>query len=289
MKNFLIFSVCCLVMLCGCASQQDVFILEDRLIRLEQQYAALERENQVLKSRFQDDAQSRDQSDLKQRDQYAGFYVRLENAQEEVRSLRGSIDETNVILNQRLTALEEIDRERGSHVAQVDRVATLNRERVERIEDYLNLEPSKTSTASTEKSPAGAEKSSQTKTLTEDELYAGAKEAFDRGLAEEARKGFETLIKSFPNSKNADNSQFWIGETYYREKWYEKAILEYQKVIEKYPKGNKVPAALLKQGLAFFNLDDQANGRLILKELVKKYPRTPEADVARKKLNRSQN
>ena len=41
------------------------------------------------------------------------------------------------------------------------------------------------------------------------------------------------MLKRFPQSDQADNAQFWIGETYYRENWYEKAILEYQKVIEK--------------------------------------------------------
>ena len=92
------------------------------------------------------------------------------------------------------------------------------------------------------------------------------------------------LIQRFPKSERADNSQFWIGEIYYREKWYEKAILEYQKVIEKYPKGNKVPASLLKQGFAFSNLGDKSNSRLILEELIKKYPNSNEAKIAKDKV-----
>jgi TolA-binding protein len=75
-----------------------------------------------------------------------------------------------------------------------------------------------------------------------------------------------------------------VGETYYREKWYEKAILEYQKVVEKYPKGNKVPAALLKQGFAFSSIGDNSNGRLILESLIQKYPDSNEAKIAAKKL-----
>ncbi len=94
------------------------------------------------------------------------------------------------------------------------------------------------------------------------------------------------MLKLYPKSPQADNAQFWLGETYYREKWYEKAILEYQKVIEKYPKGNKVPASLLKQGLAFHSLGDKANTRLILTELIKKYPKSNEAKIAKQKLKR---
>jgi TolA-binding protein len=56
-------------------------------------------------------------------------------------------------------------------------------------------------------------------------------------------------------------------------------------VIEKYPKGNKVPAALLKQGLAFQNLGDTSNSRLILMELVKKYPESNEAKISQRKLD----
>ena len=62
-------------------------------------------------------------------------------------------------------------------------------------------------------------------------------------------------------------------------------ITEYQKAIENYPKGNKVPASLLKQGFAFLNIGDQTNARLILRELVDKYPESNEAKVAGKKLN----
>ena len=120
--------------------------------------------------------------------------------------------------------------------------------------------------------------------FSEDAIYHSGKQAFDQGDYESARENFQKLIKKYPNSKNADNAQFWIGEIYYHEKWYEKAILEYQKVIEKYPEGNKVQASLLKQGFSFFNLGDKANARLIFTELIKKYPKSNEAQIAKKKL-----
>ena len=69
-----------------------------------------------------------------------------------------------------------------------------------------------------------------------------------------------------------------VGET-------DQAILEYQTVIEKYPGGNKVQAALLKQGFAFASMGDKANARLILQELIEKYPNSSEAKIARQKLS----
>ena len=106
-------------------------------------------------------------------------------------------------------------------------------------------------------------------------LYAKGREAFDREDYEGARKAFESLIKQYPQSDQADNAQFWIGDTYYRQGWYEKAILEYQKVIENYPKGNKVPAALLKQGMAFTELGDKENATFIFKEIMSRSPCRP--------------
>ena len=76
----------------------------------------------------------------------------------------------------------------------------------------------------------------------------------------------------------------WIGESYYREKWFERAILEYQTVIEKYPKGNKVPAAMLKQGMALQKIGEKPSARLIFEELINKYPKASEAAIAKKKL-----
>jgi tol-pal system protein YbgF len=113
-----------------------------------------------------------------------------------------------------------------------------------------------------------------------------AKKLLDKGDVKAARKGFRNLIKKFPRSKNADNAQFWIGESYYREKWYQKAILEYQKVIENYPRGNKVAGAYLKQGLSFAALGENANSRLILNELIKKFPNSGEAVIGQKKLKK---
>jgi len=40
----------------------------------------------------------------------------------------------------------------------------------------------------------------------------------------------------------------------------------------------------LKQGFAFLNLGDKTNSRIILQELIRKYPNTNEAKIAQDKL-----
>jgi tol-pal system protein YbgF len=92
------------------------------------------------------------------------------------------------------------------------------------------------------------------------------------------------MITLYPKSDQCDNAYFWIGETYYREKSYEKAILEYQKIIDKYPNANKLPGALLKQGLAFKEIKDDINARLLLKQVISDFPDSEEAKIAGKQL-----
>ena len=118
----------------------------------------------------------------------------------------------------------------------------------------------------------------------EQELYEFAKKLFDDGDMENARIQFGNFINKYPKSDNTDNARFWIADSYYAEKWFEKAILEYQKVLEDYPGSNKLAAARLKQGYAFSELGEKANARLILRELLKKHPDSNEAKYAQKKL-----
>ena len=194
--------------------------------------------------------------------------------------LSGRLEEMEYLLKQKLEGFEDNqlkNRERMDRLA-ADTAAV--QKRIDIIDQYLNLEA-----AQAQKVAKPPVSSAVAATPASDQaLYLEAKRAFDDGNLEAARKGFEQLITEFPKSQEADNSQFWIGETYYREKWYEKAILEYQKVIEKYPSGNKVPAALLKQGLSFLNIGETNNARLVLKELVAKHPGTNEASIAKQKL-----
>jgi len=104
------------------------------------------------------------------------------------------------------------------------------------------------------------------------------------GKLKDARRKFQELLRRFPTSRLSDDAQYWIGETYYLEKRYDKAILEYDKVVINYAKGDKVPGALLKQGFAFLALGDKASAKQLLNQLVGEYPVSDEAKTARSRL-----
>jgi tol-pal system protein YbgF len=282
MKSAALFVVVNLLLVFGCASQNEVSSIDNRLSELEMRNAETRKKSESIKS----DLQSRENEEQALRLQTATMRQQVAELSEQIRALNGRIEELEFAL--RREKQEEAE-STGSEQGRLDQLADSaqkNDERIGRIEQYLNFETSK---------PAAAEGKSTAKIapvpiikgtteISEDEIYRQAKQAFDQGDSDAARNKFKELLERYPKSERADNAQFWIGEIYYREKWYEKAILEYQKVIENYPKGNKVPASLLKQGFAFLNLGDKANSRLILQELIKKYPKTNEAKIAKDKL-----
>jgi tol-pal system protein YbgF len=119
------------------------------------------------------------------------------------------------------------------------------------------------------------------------DTYMKAYEAYKAGRNREAREKFTAFIKNYPENDYTDNARFWIAESHYSEKSYEDAILSYEELFRKNPDSDKVPGAMLKQGMAFFELKDRATGRLILDQLIEKFPDSEQAGVARDKLGES--
>lgn len=270
----------CLALLAGCVSQGDLNTLDTRLNELEIRNAEAKKRRDMLQTGLQ----SREKQEQALRHQAASVRAKMDALNEQIRVLTGRVEELEHLYQRQIRKDADIMKEGGKRLDKLAQSSKSNDERLSRIEQYLNFE-STTQTTPIQKTDVTKIPGVQPKQKpSEDEIYRLAKQAFDQGDSDVATKKFQELIVRFPKSERADNAQFWIGEIYYREKWYEKSILEYQKVIENYPKGNKVPASLLKQGLAFLHLGDKANSRLILQELVKKYPKSNEAKIAKDKL-----
>jgi tol-pal system protein YbgF len=124
----------------------------------------------------------------------------------------------------------------------------------------------------------------KTKDMTPEALYQSGQDALKSGDMQKARDTFTKFVGLYPTNALAANSHFWIGETYYNQKNYEQAILEYQEVIKNFAGKEKVPSAMLKQAMAFKELRDDKSARYILKKLTNDYPRTEEAKKAKEKL-----
>jgi tol-pal system protein YbgF len=100
----------------------------------------------------------------------------------------------------------------------------------------------------------------------------------------EGRKQLEAFLKENPSHSLAPNAAYWIGESYAGEKDYEKAILQFEEVIRQYGDHPKAAAAYLKQALTFDQLGDRQSARAIMDKLIKSFPLSEQADIARQRL-----
>ena len=111
------------------------------------------------------------------------------------------------------------------------------------------------------------------KTLSSKDLrskYVNTLSQFQNSKYAEARAGFSTLIQSNPSSDLADNAQYWIGESFYMEKKYEKAIIAFEKVFT-YSDRGKYDYAQFKLGLCYRKLGDNDKARDEFERLVNYY------------------
>jgi tol-pal system protein YbgF len=114
--------------------------------------------------------------------------------------------------------------------------------------------------------------------------YKDAYEALKRHDHGAAVAGFKKFLDTWPQHDYADNAQYWLGEAQYDKRDFKVALLEFRKVIQKYPAGNKAPDALLKVGFCYLNLGDAGSARDVLTQVVDLYPKTEAAKLAAKRL-----
>jgi tol-pal system protein YbgF len=121
-----------------------------------------------------------------------------------------------------------------------------------------------------------------------DRLYQRARQEYEAGNHEVAIVLFKQVLRQYPQAPLAGNAQYWLGESLYAQQQFEAAIVAFDEVVQKYAKNTKVPAAILKQGFAFGALDDKRNARFFLQQVQRKYPDSPEAEQASKRLQELQ-
>lgn len=99
-----------------------------------------------------------------------------------------------------------------------------------------------------------------------------------------ARGLLNGFISKYPKHELADDAQYWIGQSYYQEKNFERAILAFNKVQVDFANGDKAPEALLLEALSFLHIDDRASAMELLGQVIAKYPDSSAASTARKRL-----
>jgi tol-pal system protein YbgF len=86
--------------------------------------------------------------------------------------------------------------------------------------------------------------------------YREALTLFGKGALDQARAAFQQIFDSDPAGELADNSLYWIGETYFTTGKYGEAIRIFERIEADYADQNKAPDAIYKIGAALAKQGD---------------------------------
>ncbi len=100
----------------------------------------------------------------------------------------------------------------------------------------------------------------------------------------DAAKEFQSFLDAYPDSDLASNAQYWLGESYYVTRNYDIALEAFEALVQRYPDSTKRPAGLLKIGFTHYELTQYDQARAALEQVQREFPNTSEARLAESRL-----
>ncbi len=98
---------------------------------------------------------------------------------------------------------------------------------------------------------------------------------------------FTAFIQKYPQSSLVVDAYYWLGQAQYVLGKNSDAIHSLETVANQYGQSSKAPDALLRLGQIYQALGQPAKARLVLGQLIRKYPSTPAAQKAQAQLQAS--
>jgi len=118
------------------------------------------------------------------------------------------------------------------------------------------------------------------------DAYSRAFNLLKDGQYQQSITAFTQFKQTYPNSKYADNAQYWLGEANYVSRNYKEALEAFQQLIAQFPDSSKNPGARLKIGYVYYELQNWSAARESLQQVVKLYPEETVAKKANERLQR---
>ncbi|HEX5803046.1 MAG TPA: tol-pal system protein YbgF [Azospira sp.] len=116
--------------------------------------------------------------------------------------------------------------------------------------------------------------------------YEAALNQFKAGKYKESAVAFEAFVKAHPDSDLAPSAQYWLGNSFYGQRECKKAIEAQKLVVARWGSHPKAADAMLNMSTCQQELGDAKAAKQTLEQLVAKYPGTPAAETAGKRLKK---
>jgi tol-pal system protein YbgF len=121
--------------------------------------------------------------------------------------------------------------------------------------------------------------------ITPERLYQRAQDFFMNGHYDEAYKTFNGFTKQYPRHALKDNARLFKGESLYRMRKFEKAVVELDLLISQKPKSSLVPAAIYLKAESLLGLEKKIEAKYEFQRLATDYPYSKEAVRAKPRLD----
>ncbi len=249
--------------LSACASTSDVRDLEDTIADLEDEVASMKRTSAGRDEVEQINKSVEEQIQTLLRSN-AEMTARVAQLQERFQGTQGNVEEANYRMDRLAQQINDLRRDLEALRAAM-RAGTPPGAAGAVPSEEVTVEPG----------AAGADPL---------ETYASAYRDYQRGNWDLAISGFREFLEENAQSDLADNAAYWIGEAFFSQKKYREAIQQFDEVISRYPKSDKVAAALLKKGYSYLETGEKAQGIVQLQYVVHEHPSSAEANLARQRL-----
>ncbi len=115
-------------------------------------------------------------------------------------------------------------------------------------------------------------------------LYDTAYNDYLQGNFDLAILGFRQYSETYPATDLTDNAAYWIGESYYSQDKFQKAIDQFDIVLDRFQGSDRAPSAILKKGYAYLELGQRAPGIVQLQKVACEFSSTDEAHLAKTRL-----
>jgi tol-pal system protein YbgF len=271
MKSTRIIVAACIVGLAGCASQgaldstrNDIDAVRTRLYSVEKNLGGIRNESKEGIGAIEKNVKT-DVAEV--RKLAADIQASIDSTKTDMQAMNGKLDDMSIALKK---PTEDLARYRED----ADKRIIALEDRIIKFQSTLDELTKKVTEMAQPKEAAP----------TPDSVYMKGLDTFKAGDMPAARDIFTKFLEQYPQHDLAANAHYWIGETHYSEKSYEPAILSFQEVIKNYPLKEKVPAAMLKQAMAFKAIDDTKSAKYVLKKLGEGFPKSEEAAKAKELL-----
>ena len=191
-------------------------------------------------------------------------YYQMQLLQDEVRTLRGMIEELNNEIRQlkkrQMDDYMDLDRRLSPLLSQGVGASIPAVKNTGTTDKKTNSKPASSVTAKTQ--PASSS------TTAERDQYNQAYEQLKAGKVAEAVTQFKAHITKYPNGKYVANAHYWLGEIYVLQNQLEPARQSFTTVVEKYPAHRKAPDSTFKLGQVYFMMGHKSKAKEFLEKAV---------------------